>query len=164
MRDWLEQVNALPDAPGHAMEALASAHVAFEQVHPFLDGNGRTGRLLTNLVLVRLGYAPAIIQKRERTRYLTALRRADKGAVGPLAEIFARAVLDNVYRFVVPAVANPEDLVPLAALATHAISRIALVNAAQRGRLQAQRGDDGHWRSTRAWVDEYIANRGRRRA
>lgn len=164
MRDWLEQVNALPSAPGHAMEALASAHVAFEQVHPFLDGNGRTGRLLTNLVLVRMGYAPAIIQKRERTRYLTALRRADKGAVGPLAEIFARAVLDNVYRFVVPAVADPGDLVPLAALATSEITRLALVNAAQRGRLRAQRGDDGHWRSTRDWVDEYVASRGSRRS
>lgn len=164
MRDWLDQVNSIGGAPGHVMEALALAHVAFEQVHPFLDGNGRTGRLLTNLVLVRLGYAPAVIQKRERARYLRALRRADKGTLGPLAELFARAVLDNLYRFVVPAVADADQLVPLAALATPDVSRIALVNAAQRGRLRAQRDDAGQWRSTRVWVDDYVSTRGSRAA
>ncbi|WP_460706513.1 hypothetical protein [Myceligenerans halotolerans] len=130
---------------------------------PFLDGNGRTGRLLANLVLVRLGYAPAIIQKRERMRYLKALRRADKGAIGPLAEIIARAVLDNLYRFILPAVADPSHVVPLAALETPDVSRIALVNAARRGRLRAQHDDNGQWRSTREWVNEYLGSRGRRR-
>ncbi|WP_125773816.1 Fic family protein [Antribacter gilvus] len=163
MRDWLDLANTVRSRPGHLMEGLAEVHVRFEQVHPFLDGNGRTGRLLLNLVLVRLGYAPAIIQKRERTRYLTALRRADRGNLGPLAELLARTVLDNVYRFVVPAVAGPARLVPLASLATADISVTALRAAAERGRLNAQRGDDGHWRSTLAWVDEYIASRWRRR-
>jgi hypothetical protein len=90
LRDWLDQVNAIPSAEGHLMERLARAHVGFEQVHPFLDGNGRTGRLLLNLILARLGYAPAIIQKRERPRYLQALRSADEGNDGPLAEPIAR--------------------------------------------------------------------------
>ena len=59
------------------------------------------------MILARLGYAPAIIQKRERPRYLQALRRADAGNHGPLAELIARTVLDNLYRFVVPALAGP---------------------------------------------------------
>ena len=50
-------------------EALATVHCRFEQIHPFLDGNGRTGRLILNLVLVRLGYPPAIVYKRDRARY-----------------------------------------------------------------------------------------------
>ena len=141
------------------MERLAEAHAGFEQVHPFLDGNGRTGRLLLNLILARLGYAPAIIQKRERPRYLDALRAADAGNTGPLAELIARTVLDNLYRFVVPALAGPARLVPLTALETKEISRLALRNAAQRGRLRAQRGDDGQWRSSRTWVEEYLASR-----
>lgn len=159
LRDWLDLVNAIPTADGHPMERLAEAHAGFEQVHPFLDGNGRTGRLLLNLVLARLGYAPAIIQKRERPRYLDALRAADAGNIGPLAELIARTVLDNLYRFVVPALAGPARLVPLAALETDEVSRLALRNAAQRGRLRAQRGDDGQWRSSRTWVDEYLASR-----
>jgi len=107
LRDWLDLVNAIPTAQGHPMERLAEAHVGFEQVHPFLDGNGRAGRLLLNLILARLGYAPAIIQERERPRYLDALRAADSGNTWPLAELIARTVLDNLYRFVVPALAGP---------------------------------------------------------
>ncbi len=132
-------------------EALAVAHASFERIHPFLDGNGRAGRLLLNLMLVRLGYAPAIIYKRDRGRYLAALRSADAGDAGPLGELLARAVLDNLYRFIVPAVAGPNRLVPLAALATDELSEGALRTAANRGRLRGQKGDDGRWRSTRAW-------------
>lgn len=162
LRDWLDQADRLQDGPGHVMERLAVLHCRFEQIHPFLDGNGRTGRLLLNLLLARLGYPPAIVQKRERSRYLDALRAADAGRPGLLAELIARAVLDNLYRFVVPALAGPARLVPLAALERPDASRIALRSAAQRGRLKAQRGSDGQWRSSGAWVDEYLEDRYRR--
>ena len=45
---------------------LAELHARLEQIHPFLDGNGRTGRLILNLILVRLGYPQAIIYKGDR--------------------------------------------------------------------------------------------------
>ena len=80
----------------------------------------------------------------------------------PLGEMIARSVLDNLYRFIVPAVAGPNRLVPLAALSTDALTEGALRVAANRGRLQAQKGPDGQWRSTRAWVDEYVASRHKR--
>ncbi len=162
IRAWVDTLNEVADAV-HPIESLAVAHNQFERVHPFLDGNGRTGRLLLNLVLVRLGYAPAIIYKRHRSKYLRALRSADAGEPGPLGEMLARAVLDNLYRFVVPAVAGPNRLVPLAALADGAITEGALRVAANRGRLRAQKGQDGQWRSTRGWVDEYVSTRHRRR-
>jgi hypothetical protein len=144
-------------------ERLAELHARFERIHPFLDGNGRTGRLVLNLLLVRLGCPPAIIYKHDRPRYLRALQRADGGDPGELGEIIARAVLDNLYRFVVPAVAGPARLVPLAALADERISQPALRTAAQRGRLQAMRGADGQWRSSRNWVEAYLATRYERR-
>ncbi|MGH8999530.1 MAG: Fic family protein [Acidimicrobiia bacterium] len=161
VRTWLANVTKIPTA-NQPIEALALAHNQFERIHPFLDGNGRTGRLLLNLVLVRLGYAPAIIYKRDRSKYLNALRAGDAGDPGPLGEMLARAVLDNLYRFIVPAVAGPNRLVPLAVLAGDALSEGALRVAANRGRLRAQKGPDGQWRSTRAWVDAYVTSRHKR--
>ncbi len=158
--DWIEEVQTLRVRSGDIdPEALAKVHVRFEQIHPFLDGNGRTGRLVLNLLLVRLGYPPAIIFKGDRRRYLAALQSADKGESGPLGELIARAILDNLHKFVVPAVAGPLRLVPLPALASDLITANALRVAATRGRLKASKAADGTWRSTRAWVDEYVAGR-----
>jgi Fic/DOC family len=159
VRDWVDGVASLPRESSPVAEALAARHAAFERIHPFIDGNGRVGRLLMNLLLVRLGYPPAIIQKRLRDRYLDALHRADRGDPGPLGEILARAILDNLSRFVLPAVAGPAKLVPLEALVTKDLSVVALRNAAQRSRLKAVRAEDGTWRSSRQWVDEYRHDR-----
>ncbi len=159
---WVQDANALEPRSERFPEELAELHAGFERIHPFLDGNGRTGRLVLNLILVRLGYPPAIIYKRQRSQYLAALRRADAGDHGALGELLARAILDNLYRFVVPAIAGPARLVPLAALANEKIGAPALRTAAGRGRLQAVRGADGEWRSSRNWVDEYLAGRYRR--
>lgn len=161
IRDWLRGLAKLRHT-SRPIEVLAAAHAQFERIHPFLDGNGRTGRLILNLLLLRLGYAPAIIYVRDRVRYLRGLRAADAGDPGPLGELLARSVLDNLYRFVVPAVAGPKRLVPLASLADKDLTEGALRVAANRGRLRAQKGDDGQWRSTRAWVDDYKAKRHQR--
>jgi hypothetical protein len=161
VREWVREIARVAGSE-RPIETVARLHGTFEQVHPFLDGNGRAGRLLLNLVLVRLGYPPAIIYLRDRDRYLRALCSNDDGDPGPLGELLARAVLDNLYRFVVPAIAGPRRLVPLPALADRDLTEGALRVAANRGRLRAQKGSDGHWRSTRAWVDEYKASRHRR--
>lgn len=144
-------------------EELARLHSQFEQAHPFLAGNGRTGRLLLNLILVRLGYPPVIIFKRQRERYLAAMQRADDGDYGPLGELIARAMYDNLNRFIVPNVAGPVRMVPLAALQTRDVTITALRHAARRGRLDAVQGSDGVWRSSRKAVDHYLATRNQRR-
>ena len=69
---------------------MARLHNEYERIHPFRDGNGRTGRLVLNLILVRGGYPPAIIRKIDRGRYLKALRRADAGDYMPLAEVLPK--------------------------------------------------------------------------
>ena len=155
IRDWVDSTGSIPRDSERIADVIAVHHAAFERNHPFLDGNGRTGRLLLNLVLVRLGYPPAIIVKRERDRYLDALARADKDDPAALGEMIARAILDNLNRFVLAAVAGPAKLVSLEALAGKDLSVIAMRNAARRGRLKAIRASDGTWRSRKQWVDEY---------
>lgn len=163
VQDWLKDVQALATTDDLELPMrVASLHSRFEEIHPFLDGNGRTGRLLLNLLLVRLGYPPAIIYKKDRSRYLNALQRADDGDSGPLAEVLARAILDNLHKFIVPAVAGPARMVPLPALASDKLSANALRVAATRGRLKAAKAPDGTWRSSKAWVEEYEATRYKR--
>ncbi len=53
----------------HIIEAVAEFHLRFESIHPFVDGNGRTGRLLLNLELMKAGYLPVSIKFTDRTEY-----------------------------------------------------------------------------------------------
>lgn len=159
---WVKDANSLVTATVEPTELplhLARLHSAFERIHPFLDGNGRAGRLALNLVLVRLGYPPAIIFKRDRSKYLDALDQADGGEAGRLAEQIARSVIDNLHRFVVPNIAGPARLVPLRALEDRELSYEALRQAARRERLDAHQASDGVWRSSRHAVDEYKRTR-----
>ena len=160
--DWLALANSSEADDAHPIYRLADLHARFERIHPFRDGNGRTGRLALNLLLVRHAFPPAIIHKRNRPRYLAALDRADKGDIGPLAELLAREVRESIHRFLLPALAGPLRTVPLSALASPEITKIALTSAAKRGRLQALI-QNGQWYSTRNWVGEYLAGRHQRR-
>lgn len=169
IQDWIDEANAAAgEINGEGgvplPEVLARLHDGFEKVHPFIDGNGRTGRLVLNLLLVRLGYPPVIVLKQQRPAYLAALQRADHGDYGPLGEILARAMYDNLNRFIVPSLAGPARLVPLPALVDNDLSLAALRQAAQRGRLDGVQSADGVWRSSRKAVEEYRRTRQRRRA
>lgn len=159
---WVDTVNKSGSAitmeklaPSEIPVALAEMHSSFERIHPFIDGNGRTGRLVLNLILVRLGFPPAIIFKSNRNRYLTALDKADKGDPGPLAELLARSVIDNLHRLIVPNIAGPARLVLLKSLATPELSYEALRQAAARGRLEVSHSSDGTLRSSKLAVDAY---------
>jgi Fic family protein len=63
----------------HLVELAAEAHYQLVTIHPFIDGNGRTARLLMNLLLLQKGYPPALIRKRDRVPYLKALEKAQLG-------------------------------------------------------------------------------------
>lgn len=61
----------------HPLEQAAYLHCDFVRIHPFIDGNGRTARLITNLELMKYGYPPVILPVEERAIYYEALQKYD---------------------------------------------------------------------------------------
>lgn len=74
------------------IECAALAHFRLVHIHPFTDGNGRTARLLMNLILMREGYPPAIIRREERLAYYAALDEAHAGNTEAFVALVAEAV------------------------------------------------------------------------
>ncbi len=86
--EWLGAPRSL-----HPVALAAEAHYRLVSIHPFIDGNGRTARLLMNCLLMASGFPPAIIRPRDRTAYVGALETAQLG--GPATayqRLIARAV------------------------------------------------------------------------
>ncbi len=77
--DWLQKSSKI-----HPAKQAAEAHYRLVTIHPFVDGNGRSARLLMNLILIINGYPPAIIRKQDRLVYLNTLEKAQLG--GPLED------------------------------------------------------------------------------
>lgn len=76
----------------HPVERAALAQHRLVAIHPFLDGNGRTARLVMNLLLMRDGYPPTIILRINRRQYYHVLAQADQGREAPLVNFVGRAV------------------------------------------------------------------------
>ena len=71
----------------------AEMHAWFETIHPFVDGNGRAGRLLVDLALLKRGLIRALVRAEARDRYRDALKRAQaNGELSPLVRLFADSV------------------------------------------------------------------------
>jgi Fic family protein len=84
--DWqkvenlINQISAfVSESNLNPVEVAARAHYMFEKVHPFGDGNGRIGRLLTNFILWKNGYPMLIIEYKKRKTYYQALQRTEEG-------------------------------------------------------------------------------------
>ena len=76
----------------HPLVAAAEFHIRFEAIHPFIDGNGRTGRLLVNFILMRAGYLPISIKYENRRAYYDAFTAYHKnGDILPMLGIFSES-------------------------------------------------------------------------
>jgi Fic family protein len=77
---------------GHPVVVGAEIHPALMKIHPFVDGNGRTGRLLLNLWLIRHRYPPALLDPADRPRYYAALQAADAGDAQLMVDVIAHGI------------------------------------------------------------------------
>lgn len=154
---WSESTRDLKGV--HAVLHAAVHHAWFERIHPFVDGNGRVGRLVLNFMLLQHGYPPAVILKEHRPRYLRGLALADQESPNVLAEVIARAVSSTMTRLLIPALAGEAKLVPLSALSAQSpYSALYLRKRVLAGKLRAVR-DGRLWLSSRAWLADYMDER-----
>lgn len=80
----------------HPVTHAARTHYGLVAIHPFIDGNGRTSRLLMNLLLIGAGYPPALIPVTRRAEYYTVLEAANSGDLRPFEAFITERVTDTV--------------------------------------------------------------------
>lgn len=83
----------------HPVMVAALFHLEFESIHPFVNANGRTGRLMSNYLLMRAGYEPVNIQAESRAHYIAAIRsfQCDDDPY-PFAAFFCRCMVERLER------------------------------------------------------------------
>ena len=109
MGDWF----AWQDGDGQAYPPVIRAALAHEMllaIHPFLDGNGRTARLVLNLQLMQAGYPVALLLQGWRLSYIRALEQAHHGQYSPLVNVVGRAVEAGLDLFLEACDAVPQEL------------------------------------------------------
>jgi len=141
-----------------AIERAAIAHVQFEAIHPFMDGNGRTGRLLLNLMLLSEGYPPAVLLRQWRGDYLAALEAAQvHGKYRAIINLVGRAVEEGLEIYLGAVDEAAEPLLPLTELAAEfGYDLNYLGRLAREGRLAATKRA-GRWYARRRAIADYKA-------
>ena len=86
-------------AQEHITRRIARLHLTFEQIHPFVDGNGRIGRAVNNYLLIREGYVPINIKFIDRSQYYDAFEEFNsKGTTKVMEEIVAKALTSSYHK------------------------------------------------------------------
>lgn len=147
------------------IELATIFHHKFVWIHPFFDGNGRTVRLAMNLLLLKVGFTPAIILSTDRKKYYTALNAANKGnyfklsllmlqAIERTMNIYIGSLPDNDMGFMEISTLVKEESLPYGQEYISLLARQGKIDAYKEGR---------NWLTTKEAVLDYISNRKRQR-
>jgi fido (protein-threonine AMPylation protein) len=164
MKDWEVVVAETETVGGDVLARAARVHHRFEAIHPFSDGNGRVGRLLLNLFLLRRSWPPIHILPCDRRAYLDAMDIGHTGDMTPLVDLLGvlagRSLLDLLDQL-----GGPKDemrsISSLAEDGPYGAKYLAL--RAMQGVLPAVKTKNAWHTSARA-IDLYREAQGRKRA
>lgn len=149
----------------HPVIKAALFHHRFVWIHPFFDGNGRTVRLIYNLLLMKDGFPPAIILKVDRKRYYTALNDANNGKFEKLFFLVCQATLRSLDIYL----SNLDDTAGDYAPISNIVKEPSIKYGQEYVSLLARQGKIDAYKEGRVWyttekaVKEYVAGRKRKR-
>lgn len=150
----------------HIIELAALLHHKLVYIHPFFDGNGRTSRIIMNLLLMQYGFPLVIILKNDRKKYYNVLSQADKENYKPLVQFIAQSVersLDLYLKTLTPVSKKREKYLTLAELASKVPYSAKYLNLlARKGKLEAHK-EGRNWLSSEEAIMRYIEGRERHR-
>jgi excisionase family DNA binding protein len=158
MRSLIDWVYNNPEEL-RAIELAAIFHHKLVYIHPFDDGNGRIGRLLMNLLLMKNGYPLTVIKQVDRKKYYENLKKADIGNYKPLVNFIARCVeqsLDLYLQAVEPSEPKNKLLTLAEASKTTPYSQEYLSLLARQGRIGAIK-IGRNWKITQNELYQYIS-------
>lgn len=150
----------------HPVELAALAHHKLVNIHPFVDGNGRTARLFMNLLLMQQGFPLVILLKNDRKKYYRSLEKADKGDTSEFEKLIAQAVERsmNLYLKVIKTGASSDEKLHLLSsfVKKSGFSEKYLNLLARSGKLEAHK-EGRNWLTSQKAIEEYMKNRERKR-
>jgi len=133
----------------HPVRVAADAHFNFVSIHPFIDGNGRTARLLMNLILIMHGYPMAVIRNEDRVQYLATFGEArDKKDMQPFYAMIENAVERSLDVYITAAKGGKRPLSPFTKSLTTATDKKFL----RIGELEKETGETLH--AIRHWIEK----------
>ena len=147
MEEYISNIKELKVPP---IKKAAYIHHELVRIHPFIDGNGRVGRLITNLYLMKIGYPPIVLKKEERRKYYQVLQKADDGDLSPLTNFIAKAIHEALMYYLSSFV-DDERLISLKEISEFSpYSQEYLSLRARQGKLDAVKIENIWYSSKRA--------------
>jgi len=119
------------------IKRIARLHLAFEYVHPFVDGNGRIGRVINNYLLIREGFVPINIKFIDRKMYYEAFKEFDKNGQTKIMEEIVGTALTNSYHKRLAYLEGMEIITLAEYGKRNKISHSNLINKANRQTIEA---------------------------
>ncbi|XP_060594786.1 protein adenylyltransferase FICD-like [Ruditapes philippinarum] len=112
MEDFINWLNTEEALSLHPVEYAALAHYKLVYIHPFYDGNGRTSRLLMNLILMQAGFPPVTIKVEDRARYYETLNEGNLGDLRAFIRFIAESTERTLDEFLLASVENAASVLP----------------------------------------------------